>query len=384
MHIAFLTPEYPHLKTGHSGGIGTSIKNLAQSLIELNQHVSVLVYGQKEDTVFIDNGIEIHQLKNVNFKGFSWYLTRKKIEKYINKLCIEQNVNIVEAPDWTGITSFIQPRCPIVIRLNGSDTYFCHLDKRRVKWQNKYHEKRALQNANGHIAVSKFTADVTNQLMQQHFQYTIIPNGIDANTFKQNNKQEIIPNTILYFGTLIRKKGVLDLPHIFNKIVEQKPEVQLILIGKDANDIISGEDSTWKIMQQLFSEAAHKKVSYLGSVSYEEIKTHIEKANVCIFPSYAEALPVSWLEAMAMQKAIVASNIGWANEMITDGEEGFLVHPTNHEQFANRILELLESSSLVSKLGMQARNKIMEKFDNKIVALQSLNFYKSILTNDSN
>ena len=32
MKIAFLTPEYPHVKTGNSGGIGTSIKNLAESL----------------------------------------------------------------------------------------------------------------------------------------------------------------------------------------------------------------------------------------------------------------------------------------------------------------------------------------------------------------
>jgi glycosyltransferase involved in cell wall biosynthesis len=57
------------------------------------------------------------------------------------------------------------------------------------------------------------------------------------------------------------------------------------------------------------------------SVPYSEIKTYITQATVCVFPSFAEALPVSWIEAMAMEKAIVA-NIGWASDVI-DGINGF-------------------------------------------------------------
>ena len=67
MHIAFLTPEYPHPKTGHSGGIGTSIKNLASGLLAQDCKVRVLVYGQKEDAVFVDGGICVQQIKNVKF-----------------------------------------------------------------------------------------------------------------------------------------------------------------------------------------------------------------------------------------------------------------------------------------------------------------------------
>ena len=81
MKIAFLTPEYPHAKTGNSGGIGTSIKNLATGLLQKGIVVRVLVYGQKEDAFFDDNGILIQQIKNVKFKGISWWLTRKKLEK---------------------------------------------------------------------------------------------------------------------------------------------------------------------------------------------------------------------------------------------------------------------------------------------------------------
>ena len=100
---------------------------------------------------------------------------------------------------------------------------------------------------------------------------------------------------------------------------------------------------------------------------------------MCIFPTFAEALPVSWLEAMAMEKAIVASNIGWANEMIEDSKEGFLVHPKNHEEFANRILELINDKVQQEKFGKAARRKVKEKFDYIHVAKLSIEFYKKIL-----
>ena len=47
MKIALLNPEYPNPKTGSSGGIGTSIKNLTKGLLQEGCQVRVLVYGQK-------------------------------------------------------------------------------------------------------------------------------------------------------------------------------------------------------------------------------------------------------------------------------------------------------------------------------------------------
>ena len=102
MKIAFLTPEYPHPKTGNSGGIGTSIKNLAMGFLAQGVSVRVLVYGQKEDAFFEDNGVLIQQIKNVKVKGLSWFFTRKKIERIINKLYSNKEVDLIEAPDWTG------------------------------------------------------------------------------------------------------------------------------------------------------------------------------------------------------------------------------------------------------------------------------------------
>jgi glycosyltransferase involved in cell wall biosynthesis len=379
MKIAFLTPEYPHPKTGNSGGIGTSIKNLAAGLLAEGCSVRVLVYGQKVEGVFDDNGICIQQIRNVKLKGLSWYLTRKKLQKIINTLYQDKEIELVEAPDWTGITSFISPKkCPIVIRLNGSDAYFCHLDKRPVKRNNKFHEKLALQKADALLSVSQFTADKTNEVFGLNKKFKIIPNSIDVDLFSQYSN-EGNKDIVLYFGSLIRKKGLLELPFIFNEVVAKYPKAKLVLVGRDVSDVISGNPSIWKMMQGLFTEEARANVKYLGSVPYEEIKKHINEATVCVFPTFAEALPVSWIEAMAMQKPIVASNIGWATEVMDDGVNGFLAHPTHHFEYANKIIQLLENVKLQKEFGIEARKKVTTKFSIAVVAQDSLAFYKSLI-----
>ncbi|MEZ7497258.1 glycosyltransferase family 4 protein [Flavobacterium sp. Arc3] len=380
MKIAFLTPEYPHRLTGNSGGIGTSIKNLAIGLVAAGCEVRILVYGQDQDAVFEEKNIVIQRIKNIKVKGLSWFFTRKKLERIINELHDKQQFDVVEAPDWTGITSFIRPKkCPIVIRLNGSDTYFCSLDHRPVKWKNKFHEKKALQNADGLLAVSQFTADKTNEIFDIKKQFTIIPNSIDVATFKKNDEIQAIPNTILYFGSLIRKKGLLELPFIFNEVIKENPTAQLILVGRDVPDIISGSGSTWKMMEELFTKEALLNVNYLGSVPYSAIQAHINQAAVCVFPSFAEALPVSWIEAMAMEKAIVASNIGWASDVIDDGVNGFLVNPEEHVVYANKINTLLKKTTLQQEFGLAAREKAIQKFSIAVVAKQSMGFYKKVI-----
>lgn len=379
MNIAFLTSEFPHPKTGVAGGIGTSILNLSNGLSNAGHHVSILIYGQDEDEYFKDSNIHYYRIKNIKFKGLSRFLTQKKIQRLVNKLIAEKKVEILEVPDWTGISSCIKPNCPVVIRLNGSDTYFCHLDNRPVKILNKFHEKKALQNANGLLSVSQYTADLTNELFNLKQHYTIIPNSIDTNQFLNEDFNQVEENTVLYFGTLIRKKGSLELPLIFNEIYKKNNLAKLILIGRDASDIISGNTSTWSMMQSLFDDNALKNVSYIGSVPYSKIKEYIKKSTVCIFPTFAEALPVSWIEAMAMQKAIVASNIGWAKEVIDDGISGFLVHPKEHTLYADKVLELFKNKDLRSSFGIESREKVEKNFSIEIIASQNVDFYKKII-----
>lgn len=379
LKIAFLTPEFPHPKIGSSGGIGTSILNLSKGLLINNCEVYVLVYGQEKDDYFFENGIHFYQIKNIKIKGFSRWLTQKKIQKLINKLFLEKKIDVVEAPDWTGFSSGIKPKCPLVVKLHGSDTYFCYLDNRPVRPKNKKNEKSALQNADGLLSVSEYTARITKELFGLNRDFTVIPNSVDLDYFSDEEKISQNNNTILYFGTLIRKKGLLELPLIFNEIYKLNSEAKLLLIGRDASDVISGNSSTWSMMQTLFDKDALKNVSYMGAIPYQEMKSQIVKASVCVFPTFAEALPVSWIEAMAMQKAIVASDIGWANEIIDNGIDGYLEHPKNHYEFAIKVANLLEDKEKNRLFGTEARKKVINKFSLDVVAKQNIEFYKKMI-----
>src|SRR5690606_10358821 len=162
----------------------------------------------------------------------------------------------------------------------------CHLEQRPVKLKNKFLEKRALKKADGIISVSAFTGNLTDKLMGLQRNFVVIPNSIDVSYFQPKNS-ESEKLTILYFGTLIRKKGLLELPEIFNLVYEINKEVKLILVGKDSGDIKTGTNSTWQLMQPLFDESAIKKVTYLGGVDYSKIQELIHEATVNLLPTLA-------------------------------------------------------------------------------------------------
>ncbi|MCH4551227.1 glycosyltransferase family 4 protein [Aestuariibaculum lutulentum] len=378
MKIAFVTPEYPHQNFGKSGGVGTSIYGLTKALKELGHTVSVLVYGQKKDAYFEEQGIHFYTIKNIKLKGLSLILTQKKVERLINALYDQGRLELVEAPDWTGFTAFVKPKCPVVIRENGSDTYFCHLEQRPVKFKNKFLERRALKRADGIISVSRFTGELTNKVLGLKRPFEVIPNSVNINEFNPNHSDKQ-PLTILYFGTLIRKKGLFELVEIFNRVHEKNKEVKLVLVGHDSGDIKTGKTSTWSLMQPVFTASAIKQVQYLGGVNHQMIQEVINAATVCVFPSFAEAFPLSWLEAMAMEKPIVASNIGWAKEMINDDKEGFLVHPKAHDNYAHRILELLNNQQKREDFGKAARKRVIKDFSHMEIAGKSVEFYKPFI-----
>ncbi len=377
MHIAFLTPEYPHAKIKHSAGIGSSIKNLAGQLVSKGHFVTVFVYSQNKSEIINDKGVQIHKIAYKKYKLFSWYLYRKQLQKYINKTIEKEKIDIVEAADWTGITAFIKFKCPLVIRLHGTDAYFCHLEGRKQKFKNYFFEKTALKSANYIVSVSEFTAKKTKELFGINKVIKVIYNGIDTELFLPS-KEAVLPNSILYFGSIIRKKGVLELAKIYNAVVEKIPEAKLTLLGKDVVDVVT-KKSTLKLFINLLSKKAKNNVVYISNVPYSKVKEYIAKADVIVLPSFAEAFPMTWLEAMAMEKALVTSNIGWAKELMINGKTGFVENPKNHELYAKKIVQLLENKKLNISFGNNAKQRIINNFSLDIIGKKNIKFYKSVI-----
>ncbi|MBN4070656.1 glycosyltransferase family 4 protein [Olleya sp. AH-315-F22] len=377
MHIAFLTPEYPHTNLKHSAGLGASIKNLAIGLTEAGVNVTVFVVFQNKNITFYDDKIKIVSIARKGYKFLGWYLERKYIQKRIQQEINTSQINILEAPDWTGITAFMKFSVPIVIRLHGSDGYFCYLEKRKQKFKHYFFEKNALKRSNKIVSVSTFTANLTKKIFNLNCSIETIHNGIDTEDFKPI-PTEINYGQLLYFGTVIRKKGVLELAQIFNSVINENANATLLLIGKDAYDVFENT-STIALFNQQLTEKAKQKVSYIPEVSYREIKTYIAKANIIVLPSFAEAFPMTWLETLAMEKPLVASNIGWANELMIDGKTGYIVSPTNHEEFKTKLITLLSNEDQQIEFGENGREHVKEYFSTEIITQQNIEFYKNCL-----
>lgn len=381
MHIAFLTPEYPHDRVAHAAGIGTSIKNLVVALAKKKITVSVFVYGQQEDAVFAEDEITIHLIKNRKFKFMGWYWHRKYLQNYLNAQILSKKIDLIEAPDWTGITAFMHLKVPLVIRFHGSDTYFCHLEKRHQKAKNFWFEKCAVQKAKAFIAPTNYAGAVSKQLFGiKDKVIQTIHYGVALDQF-QNKNPEIFENgLILYIGTIIRKKGVFELPEILKKVSIQHPRARLILIGGDSTDIQTGSSSTWRLLEQEFDTADLAKVTFLGKIPYQQVQEYIKKAHLCVFPSFAETLGMVTIESMALQKPVVNTAIGWAQELIVDGESGFLVHPQDHSLYANKIIALLKDPNLCLTMGKNARKRVEDVFDIEKIAQKNIVFYQSVIS----
>lgn len=381
MHIAFLTPEFPHKDGSKSGGLGTSILNLGTQLVNEGHKVSVVVYGQEHTNSLSYANMNLHLIEKNQLALGGWFFYRKKLEKFINTLIEEEKVDLVEAPDWTGITAFMKLKAPLVVRLHGSDAYFCHLEKRQQKLKNRFFENQALKAADHIISVSKYTAEVTKSLFGIKKAISVIPNSIDPNKFKPSNGK-VNNNQILYFGSLIRKKGVLELAKIFNEVLKKRPDAKLLLLGKDVIDILENRSSLESFMGLLSAEA-RMAVSHEAEVDYSKIKQYLDSTNVVVLPSFAEALPMTWLEAMAMEKAMVTSNIGWAPEVMINAVTGYTENPKEHKAYADKIFILMNDIQKAKKMGEAARNEIINKFSALVVVKKNISLYKEIISKHS-
>lgn len=377
MHIAFLTPEYPHPDLSRSGGLGTSIKNLAHGLVVNNIKVTVFVSGQITDKIFEDDGFKVISIAKKQHLVFNWFFERKRLQRYIQKHIDKEGINLIEVPDWTGLSAFMKFSVPIVIRLHGSDGYFCHLDGRKQKLKNYIIEKTALMGADAIVSVSTFTGELTKKIFGLTKDIKTIHNSVDVEVFKPLNIG-INKNQLLYFGTIIRKKGVLELAQVFNLIIEQRPEASLLVIGKDSKDVFKNL-STLQLFYGLLSVEAKNNVKHLPEVSYTEIQQYIAKAHVVVLPSFAEAFPMTWLETLALEKPLVSSNIGWAKELMIDNVMGYTINPKDHKVFAERVLAVLDDPAKSETFSLAGRQHVIDKFSVEVITKQNMEFYKKLI-----
>jgi glycosyltransferase involved in cell wall biosynthesis len=161
--------------------------------------------------------------------------------------------------------------------------------------------------------------------------------------------------------------------------VKREPGARLVLAGRDSPDRRTRSASTWGLLEATLSTPARARTDLLGEVPYEQVQERIRRAAVCVFPSYAEAQPLAWLEAMACGRPLVGYDQGWAREVVRPGVDGILVPEGDTGALADAVLGLLADPDRAAALGASARQRVEAEFDARIAAGRSLDWYRRLL-----
>lgn len=186
----------------------------------------------------------------------------------------------------------------------------------------------------------------------------VMYNGIDVSMFENNahvvkgldfdNYNSSV--TVTFMGRLIYAKGMQDLITIFPKL---KGRVRLLIVG---------DGSYRKELEKISKKVDAGNIIFLGEKKTEEIPDILNITDIFVNPSYSEGLPTSVMEACAAGRAVVATDVGGTNEIIQDGETGFLITPENLEELKKKIDILIENPSLRKELGSKAREYVKKNF----------------------
>ncbi|MEO9571680.1 MAG: glycosyltransferase family 4 protein, partial [Polaribacter sp.] len=117
-----------------------------------------------------------------------------------------------------------------------------------------------------------------------------------------------------------------------------------------------------------------------GSMPYQTLPKIIESSQVCVFPSIVESFGLTIIEAMAMGKAVAASNIKPFKEIVANSNSVSFFNSNSIKDISDKISVLLSDKELREDNGKKGRAHIYNMFDTNKILDDNIHFYKSILS----
>lgn len=187
--------------------------------------------------------------------------------------------------------------------------------------------------------------------------FRIIRCGVNTEIFTPNPPPENEIPEILCVGRLTKNKGQATLLQACAKLSQKGKDFHLNLVG-------DGEDRS--LLENMVVELGlQDQVTFAGSVGQMEIKKYYQKANAFVLPSFAEGIPIVLMEAMAMGVPVISTHITGIPELITEGENGYLVFASDVIALAQKLENILAEPALDKAFRDKARQTIEDKYDIK-------------------
>ena len=196
--------------------------------------------------------------------------------------------------------------------------------------------------------------------------------GVDINYFKPISDNSNIfddPIKILFPSRLIKEKGIIETIEACKILCKEGIRLKLIIAGEIdyGNRSCLSKDELQKIKD-------NKMIIIKGFVS--NMRSLYADSNIVLLPSWREGLSKTLIEASAMEKPIITTNVPGCRDVIEHGFNGLLVPPKDIEALYLAIKFMINNSNLAKKFGKRCRDRVKNNFATKKINNETLRVYQ--------
>lgn len=219
------------------------------------------------------------------------------------------------------------------------------------------------------VAVSDYVAHSAGQFLGvPRHRIHVIYNPIDVGAFTRSSEitqraaarraelgLEADDPVLVCIARIDPQKGLRYLIEAMPILVEKFPRVTALFLGSGSESLRA------ELIARARSLGVTPRVHFLGSVA--DIRPYLEMCDVFVLPSLYEGMGIVLVEAMAMERACVATRASAIPEVVRDEHSGLLVAPAQSGELGAAIQRLLGDPALRSRMGAEGRRLAWERFD---------------------
>jgi glycosyltransferase involved in cell wall biosynthesis len=376
VQITFICNEYP--PRPHAG-IGTFVQGLARGMSARGHRVSVVGLGD-QDEAHNDGPIQVKTLRRVQLRYIGNLLSRLRLKRWLKSQVDAGQVDIVEAPDCSGLLPFGIQGCAAVIRLHLSFSAESLLLNKRVSKGIFQYERRTLSKHRNWIGVSNYILGLTKSVFHvSPERSTMIHNFVPPAPAEMSQMPTLPRDYLLYAGLVGERKGALVLAQAAREVLASRPDLHLVFAG----GILAGSDGrpVSEKIEAVVGPELRSRVHFLGHLDRAKTLACMRGAKLLALPSRLESFGLVVLEAMSCGTPVVYTKHPPGPELVEDGVTGLLADPESPQDLGDKIKQILDNPTLAARLGSKAREVVAEKFSLEKCVAATETFYQQCLTN---
>lgn len=366
MHILFATTQFV-TENQFYGGLSNYIANMASILAEYGHIVTIAVISEKNErfewkkNIFVER-INISQalpnlfenlplLKNnkeINLlidKMYQSYILNQKIKR-LSKL---DKIDLIQYCNSGALSLFRLKHIPCVVRLSNFPSLWRHAYMKEFNFKkaimnlNAYEklEIRAIKKADTIVAPSKIIANITEKHVNKKISVIESPFYLDTKNWDYSIYDNLLDGKkyLLFYGSLGYLKGIHIIINIINEVLNKYTDIFFVLVGHDFGIQNSNGKGNRPAYKEVIKAAGinSNRVIYLKEIKKQLLFPIIQNAYACILPSRIDNLPNTCIEAMALGKIVIGTDKASFEQLIIDGQSGFLCKRDSKNSFIQGI-----------------------------------------------